>query len=467
MNRKNFLKLTLLTSLSNIFRPLQLLAGNTGDFISNDNVQYIKQGNSAYDALRQGFNKRINKSPYIIAKCFNEQGVAEAVQLAMKNKLPISVKSGGHCMEGFSCNNGGLVINMQEMNKIEWVDANTVKVGPACKLHQLYDELLPKQKIIPGGSCAGVAIGGLTLGGGYGLLSRRFGLTCDSLSSVNMVDGKGRVINSEVDQDLLWACKGGNNGNFGVVTSMVFKVHQAPSTMQSYKFRSFKVSNERAKSILEKWFTLAAQLPDTCFSAFVLNHQTAYILLTNTGNNSDVVKNIIQQLSSVSDKTTTGEKLPLSQALKNYYGRQYPLYFKNASAGLYKDFDSIKKFIGEAIELVRNTPGMIYQVNTLGGKIRSNIFEKESAFPHRDYFYFSELQTYWENPAQETNMLLKFQKVQDVFYKNGIKAQYRNYPDINFKNSSEAYYGANYTRLKDLKQKYDPNNVFTFEQSIS
>lgn len=467
MNRKNFLKLALFIPLANIFRPLQLFASNTGEFVSNENVQYIRKGQNFYDLLRQGFNKRINKYPLIIAKCFNEQGVAEAVGVARKNNLPIAVKSGGHCMEGFSCNNGGLVINMQEMSKIEWIDGNTIKVGPACKLHQLYDKLLPNNKIIPGGSCAGVAIGGLALGGGYGLLSRRFGLTCDSLQAINMVDGKGNIISSDLDKDLLWACKGGNNGNFGAVTSMTFTVHQSPSTMQSFKFRSFKVSKERAKFILEKWFELTPQLPDSCFSAFVLNHQTAYILLTNTDAQTDAVKKVINQLGSISDKTTTGEKLPLSRALKNYYGIQNPLYFKNASAGLYKKFDDIKRFIGEVIEIVRTTPGMIYQVNTLGGKIRNEKFEKESAFPHRDFLYFSELQTYWENSMQETQLLERFQKVQDVIYKNGIKAQYRNYPDINFKDSNEAYYGTNIYRLKELKQKYDPQNMFRFEQSIS
>jgi hypothetical protein len=466
MNRKKFLKLTLLTPLANLFQPMRLFADTSNDFIDNENVQYIKKGNALYDLLRQGFNKRINKYPSIIAQCFNEQGVMEAVQLAIKNKMPVSIKSGGHCMEGFSSNNGGLVINLQELNKIQWIDGNTIKVGPACKLSKLYDELLPKNKIIPGGSCAGVAIGGLSLGGGYGLLSRRFGLTCDSLQAVSMVDGRGRLLSSENDKDLLWACKGGNNGNFGVVSSLTFKVHQAPSTMQSFKFRSFKVSTERAKSIIEKWFKIAAELPDSCFSACILNHQTVYILITNTGEQTASFKQILQQFGSISDKATTGEKLPLSQALKIYYGRQYPLYFKNASAGLYKDFNSINSFIGEAIEIVRNTPGMIYQINTLGGKIKNEQFEKDSAFPHRDYFYFSELQTYWENATQGSKLLERFQKVQDVFIKNGIKAQYRNYPDVNFKNWPEYYYAGNYNKLKLIKQKHDPENLFRFEQSI-
>jgi hypothetical protein len=359
-----------------------------------------------------------------------------------------------------------MVINLSSINTIEWLDKNTIRVGSACTLSKLYAEILPKGKYLPGGSCAGVAIGGLTLGGGYGLLSRKFGLTCDSLNAVKMVDGNGQIISSENNSELLWGCKGGNNGNFGVVSTLTFKLHDAPKSMQSFKFRSFKVSTSRAKSIMENWFKITKNLPNDCFSAFVLNQQTVYILLTNTGILSGALKKIIEQLKSISDKSTQSVQQPLTQALKNYYGRQYPLNFKNASAGLYKDFDTIAGCANEAIEIVRNTPGMIYQINTLGGKIQQSEFEGASAFPHRAYNYFSELQTYWEQPSQQSKLLSRFQEVQEVFFKHGIKAQYRNYPDINFQNWESAYYAQNYTRLKQLKNKYDPNNLFRFEQSV-
>ena len=359
-----------------------------------------------------------------------------------------------------------MVINLSALNKIEWLDENTIRVGPACTLAMLYNVLLPKNKIIPGGSCAGVGIGGLTLGGGYGLLARKFGLTCDSLQSVTMVDGNGNIRTSDNDNELLWACKGGNNGNFGVVTSLTFKLHDAPQTMQSFKFRSFNVNTVFAKAILEKWFAICGRLPVSCFSAFVLNHKTLYILITNAGKHTPQLQQVIDELKSVSDKSTNSVRQPLASALKNYYGRQYPLYFKNASAGLYKDFSEISGCIEKAMELVVNTPGMIYQVNALGGKILNKEFETASSFPHRDYIYFSELQTYWEQPAQEKKLLQRFQQVQEVFINHGIKAQYRNYPDINFKEWKEYYYSKNYVRLQSVKRKFDPDNLFRYEQSL-
>lgn len=458
--------MALLSPLS-LYTPSMLkFLCDENDFQNNANVIYFKRGDAEYENLRQGFNKRINKYPKVIAQCFNELGVSEAIKYAKKYQLPIAVKSGGHCMEGFSCNNDGMVINIANLNKIVWVNSNTVTVGPGCKLAELYNEILPKNKILPGGSCAGVAIGGLTLGGGYGLLSRRFGLTCDNLTSLQMVDGKGNICNADGASELMWACKGGNNGNFGVVTSLTFKLHDAPKTMQSFKFRCFNTTPERAAIVLEEWFKISSDLPDYCFSSFLLNKKTLYILITNTGKHTEVLQQIINKLSSLCDKSTQSVKLPLANALKNYYGRQYPLYFKNASAGLFKNYDDIKKYITDVFSIVTQTSGMIFQLNTLGGKITSSELEASSSFPHRNYNVFSELQTYWESPNQQQKLLDRFQEVQLLFAKHGINNHYRNYPDINFINWKESYYSKNYQQLKQIKSKYDPDNLFRYEQSI-
>ncbi len=467
--RKEFLKLALLANLGLIAKPFEGFSEFTGKYsttLSNDNVTYFKKGDADYELLRKGFNKRIEKFPQIIALCKNATGVTEAVKYAGQNGLPIAIKSGGHCMEGFSCNDGGMVINLSLLNKIEWIDTNTIKVGPGCTLSNIYDAILPKGKILPGGSCAGVGICGLTLGGGYGLLGRKYGLTCDSLQEITMVDGKGNIINSANDKDLLWACKGGGNGNFGVVTEMKFKVHKAPATLQSYRFKSYKVEATKAKTVLQKWFEVTANLPTGCFSAFVLNGKTIYILLTNADKHNTDVQKVIDTLSGLSGKTTKTTPQKITTALKVFYGRREPLFFKNASAGLYKSFAEIENCIDKVIETVLTTPGMIYQVNTLGGNIINADFEKASCFPHRAFTYFSELQTYWDLPKQEARLLEKFQQVQTLFINNGIKTQYRNYPDIKFTNWQEMYYGVNYARLQQIKSKYDPANLIRHEQSI-
>jgi hypothetical protein len=247
---------------------------------------------------------------------------------------------------------------------------------------------------------------------------------------------------------------------------MKFNLHKAPASMESYRFKTYKVDAVKAASIFKKWFELSKTLPVTCFSACLLNGKTTYILLTNTGQHTSAIDNFISSMSAISGKTTHNKSQPLASALKVYYGEQHPVNFKNASAGLYKDFSEIETFIGPVLQLVLSTPGMIYQVNTLGGNIQKPELEAASSFPHRSCLYFSELQTYWETEKQGKRLLDKFQEVQEIFIQHGIITQYRNYPDVNFKNWDTMYYGNNYGRLQLLKNKYDPLNIIRHEQSV-
>ena len=156
----------------------------------------------------------------------------------------------------------------------------------------------------------------------------------------------------------------------------------------------------------------------------------------------------------------------LKMIQKVFYGEKKPLYFKNASAGLYKSFDDVSNFIEDVLEKVTSTKDMIYQVNTVGGEISNPVFANASCYSHRDQNYLSELQTYWRQASQTDRMVKAFEEVQQIFYANGVKQQYRNYPDVNFKNWENAYYGENYARLQKVKSKYDPHNVFRYDQSI-
>ena len=145
MQRKHFLKLAVLSNLGLVLKAENFISNsffNKSQLLPANNVQYYKRGDAEYEILRKGFNKRIEKFPLVIALCKTPTGVAEAIQYAKQNNLPVAVKSGGHCMEGFSCNDGGMVINLSLLNKVEWVDKETITVGPGCTLSDLYDTLL-------------------------------------------------------------------------------------------------------------------------------------------------------------------------------------------------------------------------------------------------------------------------------------------------------------------------------------
>lgn len=432
----------------------------------SDHVYYVTEGNSEFEKLRIGFSKRINHKPLVIAVCLNAKGVQEAFVLAKEHDLRISIKSGGHCFEGFSSNNDGLVINLSRMNHVELINENEVSVGAGCTLEKLYSELLPHNKIIPAGSCGGVGVSGLTLGGGYGFFSREYGLTCDNLLEVEMVNSKGEIIKVDQDSDLLWALKGAGNGNFGVVTNLVYKTHAAPEFFQSNRFKSFKLDVARAKQLLEKWMELAAKLPNYCFSAFVLNGKSLTILVTSFREMDVKTITLLNEITALSDLTKMGGKTPLKAALKVFEGHKEPTYFKNASVGLYDGYSDLENISDEVIKNILEGHGLIFQINTLGGNINSEEFAVASCFPHRKALFLSELQCYWEKKKNSDERINRFKEVQSIFLEAGLKRQYVNYPALENENYESAYYGENIDRLKKLKTKYDPSNSFSHPQSI-
>lgn len=433
--------------------------------LNPEDIILLKRDDPKYQEFNKSFNGRIKKLPLYIALCRTTKGVQLAIQFSKKEKLPVAIKSGGHSFEGFSNNNGGLVINLSQMKAIDWIEDNKVSIQAGCILQEIQSNLFSKKKLIPTGSCGTVGISGLALGGGYGFFSRKFGLTCDSIEEMEIVDAQAQIHYSKNNKDLEWALKGGGNGNFGVVTKFIFKTQSMPAVFHTHVLKFRKLDKDRFVRVLQQWFASTEAMSEEEFCAFVLNGSTLTILATSFGNKESLAKNtqaLIQLADSHSASTSE-----LAKAMKRYYGRSGPILFKNASAGLYRSFDDIANIAANIFEKVVAAKGMIYQINTLGGKINDKEFESKSCYPHRALPYLSELQAYWEKPTQEANLLEAFESIQQLIRKNGIRAQYRNYPDINFPDWEHAYYGNNYRRLQAIKKQYDPEGIFNYEQGIS
>jgi len=430
-----------------------------------ENVLFLTKDHADFEKNRNGFNLNHQKYPQIIALCQNTDGVREAIKYANRNELKIAVKSGGHSFEGYSSNNDGLVINLTLMNQMEWLDDDVLKSDPAVLLTDLYDFILPKERIIPVGSCGTVGLAGLTLGGGYGFFSRQYGLACDSLIEATLVDGNGEIHTAKEGDELMWALRGGGNGNFGVVTEMKFKTCPAAKSFIRYRLQAYKLDHERAKCIMQTWFDHSALLPNECFSAHVLNGSTITILITNYGEDNEVIDTMVSVLSEMMDKTSIGKRKTLEDTLSTYFGTMYPIYFKNSSAGYYENYQSIEGCIDDILDVVLNNK-IIYQINTLGGAIANRENKQNSCYPHRDMPYLCELQSYWKKDSQKESRATAFNKVQSILNNHGIDKQYRNYPNIDFPNWDRAYFGKNYTKLQSLKQKYDPNDFINHDQSV-
>ncbi len=433
--------------------------------ISEADLLLLQRNDEAYETYNQGFNKRLHFLPKYIALCYTEKGIQFAVHKAKTEGLPIAVKSGGHSFEGFSSNNGGMVINLSQMKQITWLSDNEVLMEPGVLLQEIHAALFPKNKLLPAGSCGTVGIAGLTLGGGYGFFSRKYGLTCDSLLQVRLIAADGKVYDSNDDKELLWACKGGGNGNFGVVSSFRFKLYEAPKGFSHINLKFRNLDADRCAMLMTQWFALTADLAPEMFSAFVLNGKTLTLLMTTYGA-SATLEPIFAPLIAAADQVSTKADEPLARSMKRYYGRKGPINFKNASAGLYNGIEDLEDVQHRLFNLVVAHPGMVFQINTLGGHIADPAYETQSAYPHRAYPYLGELQAYWEKDEREPTMLRAFDDIQLLLWQQGIRAHYRNYPDLHFQDWETAYYGQNYDRLQEVKQQYDAEDLFRYPQSI-
>jgi FAD/FMN-containing dehydrogenase len=442
-------------------------------------LKFLTQESKGYDDARQLFNSRLNFRPALIAK-FNsgktdktEKEIAAAFKHAHLNKLQVTVKSGGHSFEGFSSNNGGMMVSLSAMTGMEYdAKTKTVKAQPGCRLGQVGSVLLSKGRLLPSGSCAGVGLAGLTLGGGYGLFARKHGLTCDHLTGLRMVDGKGDIHDSDDDPEkgakLLKVCRGGGNGNFGIITELRFSTVAAPKLFSSQRIRYRKLTPEKVGELAKLWFTATTKLPNDGFSAFVLNGSSLTVLITffDKGTRAYVEK----AFQPMRDKAWRNEAIrvaPTASAITRYYGRPGPLPFKNASAGYYRDYDHIAKSIPAIAKQVARVSGTVWQINTLGGAINTLEFEKQSVYPHRAYPWLGEIQGYWDNIKREGICVENVATVQKLITACGVTDHYRNYPDIDFKNSGKAYYGeSGLEQISEMKKLYDPDNTIHHPQSV-
>lgn len=461
--RRSFLKWSSLALLSPL-APITSLARAQAVAVK---PSVALPGSEPYRLACTLFNSRLKPKPAAVKRCLNEADIVAGIQWAIEQKKSVSIKSGGHCFEGFCMSDESLALDLSEMKSMS-LDPKTQEflVAPGAKLRQINEYLLARGRILPAGSCAGVGIGGLTLGGGYGLLARQFGLTCDQLIGLRMIDASGKTHEVAGDSPLLKACRGGGNGNFGVITQFRFRTQAAPTHLYRRRFKAAKLSPTQVKKLLQTWFTATQSLPNDAFSAFVLNGTSLTILLTHTLLRSrDRIDAAMRPLEKLVDSTSRYFAPLYPTAIQTYYGRSGPLPFKNACAGMLQGFAELEKIAESLASKVAATSGVIWQVNTLGGAIQNPEFARASVFPHRDCPYMSEIQGYWEQPTRESKVIQAVDAIQDLLAKHGIKRHYCNYPDLRFDHPQQAYYG-DLTFLTEIKRQYDPGDLFRHAQSI-
>ncbi|MEE4564036.1 FAD-binding oxidoreductase [Paenibacillus polymyxa] len=432
-------------------------------------------GNPSYNMARMEFNRRFSKFPRVIVFCQRTQDVINAVKWARERGIRLRVRSGRHSYEGFSTVNGGIIIDVSEMNKVTVDRKNGVAiVQTGNPLARVYKKLWNKRVAIPAGTAPDVGVAGLTLGGGIGLLSRKYGLTCDNLKQVKMVVASGRygaktiVANSKKHSDLLWASRGGGGGNFGVATEFTFRVR--PISKVSIYSITWKWSD--LEKVLPAWQRWAPSVTNRLTSTIeVAAKQVGTIVSAGQllGGAEELRRLIRPLLRAGTPVKVMVKTVPFIEATHFFAESDLNLEPKFKITGAY----GFQPLPPEGVRIIRDflakAPNRHSSVwsQSLGGarSAVSRVSPTATAYPHRKAETIYELSARWRNSGeQERNIqwVERFRKALRPF----VKGNYVNFPDLQIKNWPKAYYGVNFGRLKQVKRKYDPHNVFHFAQSI-
>jgi len=452
----------------------------------------VRSGDPTYDAARVLYNTRFDGlRPQAIARCATADDVRECVRFARAHRIAVAVRSGGHSYGGWSTGQG-LVIDVGRMSAIDVQDGR-VTVGAGSRLIDVYDAVAARGQGITAGSCPTVGITGLTLGGGVGVLSRAWGLTCDDLLAAQIVtaDGRVRACDDTRDADLFWALRGGGGGNFGVVTSLTLRTH--PSTNLAIGFVSWPWS--RAAIVASAWQEWMSRAPDALWSTLHLQtggsgpEVTMHAVLTGTA--SDLAAHVDNLV------TVAGAESYREQGVRTYrdvmlveagclgrslsqchlagttpdgaLGRE-TYVAKSAIARQPLSGDAIAALV-KAISSLSERSGVgggAVLLDSLGGAV-SRVAPDATAFPHRDAFAVAQLLGSWDAGAPATVAEATQTWLRDMYATVRPlvgRGAYVNYADAELSDWEDAYYGANYARLRLVKAKYDPDRIFDFPQAV-
>ncbi|GAB3708245.1 FAD-binding oxidoreductase [Amycolatopsis oliviviridis] len=420
-------------------------------------VSLLLPGDSGYDSAKRVFNPAFDgRKPAAIAKCAKPEDVQAAVEAAAR-RVPIAARSGGHSYAGYSVPDGGLMIDLGEMSSVD-VRGERAVIGAGAKLKDVYAKLGGAGRCLPAGSCPSVGIAGLTLGGGIGVLARKYGLTCDHLVSAQVVtaDGKLRTASADSEPELFWALRGGGGGNFGVVTSFTFRTDPSPSVVSVFSLR-FPAGS--ANEVLAEWQRWLPEAPPELWANVVLSGGSpvgARISGCYVGDSASLAK-VLDQLTGKINGTRTVKQLDYLGAMKYFSGSESRQSFVASSRILSEPVDPAK-----LTSILDGRRGMDLLVDGLGGAV-ADVAPDATAFWHRKAI--GSVQIY--SQADTRNRSAATDSVAEVVTGLGLGGGYVNYIDPALPDWMTAYYGDNATRLKQVAKTYDPDKVFGFAQAVT
>jgi len=439
----------------------------------------VLPGDAGYATAKLAYNPLFDsRKPAAVAQVANPSDVQACVALAYASRIPIAARSGGHSYDGYSTPDSGLVVDLGGLKDVQVQSDGTATIGAGARLMDVYAALADAGRCLPAGSCPTVGIGGLTLGGGVGVLTTKYGLTCDKLVSAQIVtgDGKLRTVSASQEPDLFWALRGGGGGNFGVVTSFTFQTEPAPQlTVFQLQFPGGSVAD-----VLGGWQQFVADAPDELWTTMGVsggNPPTCRINGCFVGSQSGLSPLLSKLIAATGVQPSNRYTLPKSYLdAMRYFGGCAS--YSNAQCtpswngnGVLKreSFTATSRVLakplsdtGKFAELMTGRSGMDVLLDSIGGAA-ARVGATDTAFPHRGSL--ATAQIYQGSTAASARTAVG--EVRDTLGDLIGAGAYVNYIDSGIKDWGAAYYGPNLPKLRKVAQQYDPDGVLSFDQSVA
>ena len=438
----------------------------------------IRPGDAGYDEARRLYNGMIDKRPALIARCADAADVAAAVNFGRGHGLPIAVRGGGHNGPGLGSVDDGLVIDLSDMRAVQ-VDAarREVRVEGGCLWRDVDAATNPHGLAVPTGFISSTGVGGLTLGGGVGYLTRRYGLTIDNLLEAEMVlaDGRFVIANARQNADLFWAIRGGG-GNFGVVTSFLFRGQPAGPTVYGgpifwpmehagtvMRFWRDLVLNGPEE--LGGWFGFHTVPPVDMFPAEHHLKKMAVVTWCYTGDLDGAAK-VFEPIRAVAPPAIDFVGPIPMPALQSLFDGLYP-------PGLqwYWNADFVTDLSDEAIalhlEYAAQLPSVhstmhLYPINGAAHRVGRN----DTAWSYREANFAQVIVGVDPDPANNARTIAWSKEYWRRLHPFSAGGAYVNMMMDEGQERVMAAYRDNYARLAQVKGQYDPDNLFRVNQNI-
>jgi FAD/FMN-containing dehydrogenase len=442
--------------------------------------EIIRPSDAGYDDVRTIWNAMIDKYPALIARCTNSDDVIEAVNFARDNNLLLSIRGSGHNVAGSAVCDGGLMIDLSLMKEIR-VDpeSGTATAQPGVVFGEMDQATQPYGLAAPGGIVSETGIAGLTLGGGFGWLARKYGFTCDNLISAEIVTANGELLisNASENSDLFWGIRGGG-GNFGIVTSfeyqlqpvgpevlaglLIYPLNAAGDVLRF--FRDFTASAPEELGAMAV-FRLAPPVP---FVPEELNGKPVLAIIVSYSGDVEEAQRVMQPLRDFGSPIFDGIKRKPFAAHNSSLDAGQPVgmhyYWKSEYITEIAD-DAIETLVAFAANMT--SPYSRLAVFQLGGAIK-RYDEQAMAVSHRNAEYIIAINTGWADPKdteKQTQWTRDLWTAIRPFSSGGVYVNFLSADDG--EDRVRAAYGATkFERLVQLKSKYDPQNLFQMNKNI-